>query len=235
MKKNDWLFILCLGLFFGPFVVSRQLLDLYLAAVGSRPLLMSFVKFAVLATLGEVIGLRISRGVYYRKGFGVLPKAFVWGCLGIAIQLVFVMFAVGAPAVVSRFFTALPADVLKQGVSGAKLLAAFAISVSMNLIFAPMFMTLHRITDMHIQQTGGSLRGFFRPIDFSRMLQQIDWQVMYGFVFRKTLPLFWIPAHTVTFLLPEVHRVLFAALLGVVLGTILAVAGLAKGTRAASA
>jgi hypothetical protein len=129
----------------------------------------------------------------------------------------------------------LPADVLKQGVSGAKLLAAFAISVSMNLIFAPMFMTLHRITDMHIQQTGGSLRGFFRPIDFSRMLQQIDWQVMYGFVFRKTLPLFWIPAHTVTFLLPEVHRVLFAALLGVVLGTILAVAGLARGERAASA
>jgi hypothetical protein len=67
------------------------------------------------------------------------------------------------------------------------------------------------------------------------MLKKIDWQVMWGFVFKKTLPLFWIPAHTVTFLLPEMHRVLFAALLGIVLGTILAIAGLGRSCRTATA
>jgi hypothetical protein len=48
---------------------------------------------------------------------------------------------------------------------------------------------------------------------------------MWGFVFKKTIPFFWIPAHTITFLLPPDVQVLFAALLGIALGTILAVAG----------
>lgn len=231
MKKQDLVFIVGLGLVFCPFFLSRQVLGFYMTLVGTHALVMSFIKFAVLATLGEVIGLRISRGVYRMNGFGILPRSLVWGCLGVGIQLVFVLFAVGAPVVVSKFVTPLPSGVLGQAFSGGKLLAAFAISVSLNLIFAPVFMTLHRVTDMHIQETGGTLRGFFTPIDFSRMLGQIDWQVMWGFVFKKTLLLFWIPAHTITFLLPEMHRVLFAALLGIVLGTILAIASLAKSGR----
>ena len=35
---------------------------------------------------------------------------------------------------------------------------------------------------------------------------------------------FWIPCHTITFVLPTELRVLFAAALGVVLGSILAIA-----------
>ena len=38
-----------------------------------------------------------------------------------------------------------------------------------------------------------------------------------GFVFMKTILFFRFPAHTITFLLPGDARVLFAALLGVVL------------------
>ncbi len=38
---------------------------------------------------------------------------------------------------------------------------------------------------------------------------------------KKTIPLFWIPAHTITFLLPEEFRVLFAAVLSVMLGVLL--------------
>ena len=45
-----------------------------------------------------------------------------------------------------------------------------------------------------------------------------------GFVFKKTIPFFWIPAHTITFLLPGQYQVLFAALLGVALGIILSIA-----------
>jgi hypothetical protein len=54
-------------------------------------------------------------------------------------------------------------------------------------------------------------------------LGTLNWQAQWGFVFRKTIPFFWYPAHTITFLLPAEQRVLFAALLGIVLGVLLAV------------
>jgi len=43
-------------------------------------------------------------------------------------------------------------------------------------------------------------------------------------VYKKTIPFFWIPAHTISFLLPAAYRTLFAALLGVALGLILTIA-----------
>jgi hypothetical protein len=46
---------------------------------------------------------------------------------------------------------------------------------------------------------------------------------MWGFVYKKTIPFFWIPAHTVTFLLPAEIRVLFAVVLSVVLGLLLTI------------
>jgi hypothetical protein len=52
--------------------------------------------------------------------------------------------------------------------------------------------------------------------------------VQWNFVLKKTIPFFWIPAHTITFLMPADFRVLFAALLGIVLGVILAVANMKK-------
>ena len=48
---------------------------------------------------------------------------------------------------------------------------------------------------------------------------------MWRVVLFRSLLFFWVPAHTVTFLLPPAFRVLFAALLGAVLGLILAWAG----------
>jgi hypothetical protein len=89
-------------------------------------------------------------------------------------------------------------------------------------------MTFHKITDIHILETGGTLKGFFQPIDFARILKEIDWSVMWGFVFKKTLPFFWIPAHTITFLLVPQYQILFAAALGIVLGVLLGVAGRKK-------
>ncbi|NTV18536.1 MAG: Mpv17/PMP22 family protein, partial [Bacteroidales bacterium] len=46
------------------------------------------------------------------------------------------------------------------------------------------------------------------------------------FVVGKTIPLFWIPAHTITFMLPDQYKVLFAASLSIVLGLILSYAKL---------
>ena len=47
---------------------------------------------------------------------------------------------------------------------------------------------------------------------------------LWGFLFKKTIPLFWVPAHTITFMLPPEYRVLFAALLGVMLGVFMSLA-----------
>jgi hypothetical protein len=58
-------------------------------------MIMSFIKFALLATLGEVIGLRIKTGKYNVPGFGILPRAIVWGFLGLTIKLAFVIFTAG--------------------------------------------------------------------------------------------------------------------------------------------
>lgn len=94
----------------------------------------------------------------------------------------------------------------------------------MNTSFGPVFMTLHKITDMHIIKNGGTIKCLLKPISFATSLREINWNVQWNFVFKKTIPFFWIPAHTITFLLPPDSQVLFAAFLGVALGVILSIA-----------
>lgn len=228
MKKGDLLFLCVTLVLFVPFFVSDELYGAYREFNSSHGMLASFFKFAVLSTLGELLGLRISSGSYYRKGFGVMPRAFVWGIFGMAINMAFVIFSTGIPAFAGYLGVENPTGIMSGNISVGKVALAFAVSVAMNSIFAPVFMTLHKITDTHILATGGTMRGLFSPIPMGEILQNINWKVQWGFVFKKTIPLFWFPAHTVTFLLPEDMRVIFAALLGVVLGLILAVAARRK-------
>lgn len=210
------------------FLFYPGFMDGFIEATKKNPYLMSFAKFAVLATFGECIGLRIATGVYNKPGFGVLPRAVVWGLLGMGIKLAFTVFSTGAPNVLTELGIPVAPDTLKSGAFGLKLLVAFTFSVTINTIFAPVFMTLHRVTDAHIVANGGTLRGLFTPIEATRHFQEINWTTLWGFVFKKTLPFFWIPAHTITFMLPPHFQVLFAALLGIVLGVILAFANRAK-------
>ena len=79
MKKQDFIFILGVAVLLLPFFICRPVYEWYHAFNAAHGMIMSFLKFAVLSTLGEMIGLRISAGVYCRKGFGVLPRMFVWG------------------------------------------------------------------------------------------------------------------------------------------------------------
>ena len=192
-------------------------------------MIMSFLKFAVLSTLGEMIGLRISAGVYCRKGFGVLPRMFVWGILGMGINMAMVIFSNGTPAFLQYLgMQEAPAVFHAPGLCWAKVGVAFAVSVSMNTIFAPVFMTFHKITDTHILDCGGSPRSLLTPIPMTRIITHLNWDAQWNFVFKKTIPFFWYPAHTITFLLPGEMRVLFAAILGVVLGVLLAIAARMK-------
>ena len=227
MKKKDVLFAVFVAIVFMPFFVSDAVLNFYKSFNASNGMIMSFIKFAFLATLGEVIGLRIKTGNYNEKGFGIIPRALVWGFLGIGIKAAFVIFGSGTPNFLKYLGLDVSAATLAQkGFSGMKLLTAFSVSVSMNVIFAPIFMTLHRITDMHIAETGGTIKGFFSPIRFEKHFVNLNWKVQWSFIFLKTIPFFWIPAHTITFLMPEQHRVLFAAVLGIVLGVFLAIASI---------
>ena len=230
MKKNDLLFVAFMAALFLPFFVSADAYAFYNQANAEHGMLLSFLKFALLATAGEMLGLRIRTGSYNQPGFGILPRAIVWGLLGLTIKLAFVIFGKGTPAFLT-YMGLEDAGSLMGGAFGAgKLLVAFSISAAMNLIYAPVMMTLHKITDTHIINNGGTVAGLFKPIRFGDIMASINWQVQWNFVFKKTIPFFWIPAHTITFLLPEQFQVLFAALLGIALGVILAVASL-KGRR----
>ncbi len=228
MKTKDLLFALIAVALFLPFFLSEQLYAAYLSFNAAHGMVMSFLKFGILATMGEMLGLRISTGRYYFNGFGVAPRAVVWGFLGMWINMAFVVFSAGVPAFASYLGVENPSAILAGALTWEKVALAFCISVTMNTTFGPVFMTLHKITDAHIMSNGGTLRGLFRPIQMSQIIQNLNWKVQWGFVFKKTIPFFWFPAHTVTFLLPGEMRVLCAALLSVLLGIILSIAAQKK-------
>jgi hypothetical protein len=103
-------------------------------------------------------------------------------------------------------------------------LLAFAISTFLNIFYAPVLMVTHRVSDLHIASAGGDWRKLLKVPDVSSLLSSIDWNSMWGIVLKMSIPLFWIPAQTVNFLLPEEFRILVAALYSTVLGVILALA-----------
>lgn len=82
-----------------PFFICKPVSEWYYAFNASHGMIMSFLKFAVLSTLGEMIGLRISSGVYNRRGFGILPRMLVWGVLGMGINIAMIIFSNGTPVV----------------------------------------------------------------------------------------------------------------------------------------
>lgn len=228
MKKIDLYPLLACAAIVAAFILLPNVYSAYNRLNDTHGMLMAFMKFAVLATFGESLGLRIQKGVYNERGFGILPRAIVWGFLGMGIKMAMVIFASGTPRFLAYMGMSNAVEAIAGQLSMAKVAVAFGISVAMNCIFAPVFMTLHKITDTHILQNGGTIQGFLKPIRMAEILQKLNWNVQWNFVFKKTIPFFWIPAHTITFILPEQYQVLFAAMLGVALGLILATASYRK-------
>ena len=58
MKKQDFIFILGVAVLLLPFFICRPVYEWYHAFNAAHGMIMSFLKFAVLSTLGEMIGLR---------------------------------------------------------------------------------------------------------------------------------------------------------------------------------
>ncbi len=213
MNRGDflWLAALCAVSSIMLVPASHQV---FISVTKEHPYIMGFVKFAILATMGELLCIRIAMG-QWKMPPGVGYRGIIWGLIGILIVLMFEIFASGVTSAVTK-------GLLWSGsVSVSKIWTALWISTIMNLAFAPVFMTFHRITDTYIDIICGENTSL-GDVKLSDVITRIDWQGLISFVVLKTIPFFWIPAHTITFLLPPEYRVLMAAYLSIALGAILA-------------
>jgi len=187
------------------------------AATRARPYAMGFAKIALLGAMGELLGGKIATGNWRVSGIRLWQRVLVWGLLGIVFTAVFPLFSFGVDGLLDKGL--LPGK-------GMVVLVAFWKSFFMNTIFAFPMMVFHRITDTLIDR--GRLFGSWPLVD---VFAGIDWKNMFGVVGAACI-WFWIPAHTITFVLPAEYRVMSAAVLAIVLGVIL---GMAKKRARASA
>lgn len=208
MKKGDfiWIAVLAVVVFI---IVSPWTNPVFVSFTSSHPYIGGFIKFFILATMGELLAIRISQGSW-KKPIGLLYRAIIWGLLGILITLIFQLFANGVKACLANGY-------LPGGTS--KIAFAFFTSALMNLFFAPVFMAIHKCTDTYIDLKYGNI---IEKPTLSDILENADWKSFVSFVLVKTIPFFWIPAHTITFLMPGEYRIIIAAFLSIALGALLA-------------
>jgi hypothetical protein len=214
MKIKDFCWLLGIVLF-TLFVVLPNTHQLFVKWTLEAPYIMGFIKTAYLATMGEMLVNRIKSKKYL--SIGIHLKAVLWGVFGIIFVFIFKIFAEGVVVAQSQGF--LP--IIVEGRLSV-IWTAFLISLIMNLFFAPSFMLLHRISDQFIELGEGKLKNI-KSISIYQVVDHIDFKTFISFVLFKTIPFFWIPAHTITFILPEQYRVLMAAYLSIALGIILTV------------
>ena len=169
-----------------------------------------FLKFFILASMGDLLGYRIRNGAWVFPRF-FLGKAVVWGLLGMAITLMFNVFMGGVAFAQETGY--LP-------FAGSTVAQAFFGSVTMNLTFGPMLYIYHKFGDLLIDGCLGQNR---RKTSLKEMVDSVDWHTMVGFSWIKTCLLVWIPCHTVVFLLPAEYRVLASAFLSILLGVLIAI------------
>lgn len=210
MKKGDFIWAVIMIAIVG-FIAAPATNKLFMEFTGKLPYISGFIKFSILATMGELLAVRIMKKDWVGLPKGIPYRAIIWGLLGMLIVLAFEIYGSGVASAQANGL--LP--------NGGRLVYAFLVSTLLNTTFAPMLMGTHKITDTYIDliyKNQGT-----RPT-IAAIAEAIDWNGFLSFVIMKTLPLFWIPAHTITFLLPPEYKVLFAASLSLALGLILAFA-----------
>lgn len=207
MKKGDFIWGGIL-LAFIAFVVYPTTHEIFVSSTSAHPYIGGFLKFALLATMGEMLVVRLKKG-NWEKAPGFIYRVLIWGVLGMVITLIFQVFAGGVNYAIQNGYL-----IGKDN----KFITALLISTIMNLTFAPCFMAFHRFTDTYLDLKFGE--NVAKP-NVDQVAKRIDWSGFIGFVILKTVPFFWIPAHTITFLLPPEYRVLVAAMLSLVLGILL--------------
>lgn len=201
MKKNG-VFVLLFGLLVGGFLFlfSR---DSFLGFASERPYIAGFLKFLILASMGDLLSSFLKHKKFvFPKYFAF--RAIIWGIIGVFIVLMFPLYSAGVAYLMEEGF--LPFE--------GRFFQALSISVLMNATFGAMMMLGHFTTD-------GYLDHLDQTKDLGETMKKLDYVSFMRRTFFKVIPFFWIPAHTITFLLPSEYRVLFAATLGIALGFIL--------------
>ncbi len=216
MKKGDFIWGAVLAVFI-LIIAMPGTHEIFVSFTTKYPYVGGFIKFFLLATMGELLAIRIASN-NWDIPCGIAYRAIIWGFLGMVITLIFSVFANGITSALENGL--LPGK-------GNKIAFAFFTSTVMNATFAPTMMAFHRVTDTYIDLKYERKNQKVSIIDITK---KIDWNGFVSFVVIKTIPFFWIPAHTITFLLPSEYRVLAAALLSVALGGILAFAKKEKQT-----
>jgi len=175
----------------------------------------AFIKFAVLATMGDLLGKRIISGKWKIEN-GFIGKAVVWGLLGMAISLVYTVFTSGALHA---------QEIGKLPGYGSKFLQALLGSSIMNLTFGPMLYVYHSFGDLCVDHFVEKKNLSF---NINEMISKIDWSRMVKFSWLTTCLFIWIPCHTIVFLLPTAYQVLVSAFLSIMLGILIALSKRSK-------
>ncbi len=207
-RKGDiiWVALLAMAI---TFLVIPSTRETFIHFTEIHPYAGGFVKFALLASMGDQLGVRISSGAWrLEKGF--LLKAFVWGILGMAITLVFSVFMGGVG--VAQASGKLPFE-------GVRIAQAFFGSFVMNVTFGPMMYIYHKFGDLCVDHfiEHGNVR-----FVLDEMIEKIDWKTIVKFSWLTTCLFVWVPLHTVVFLLPKAYQVLASAFLSILLGVLIA-------------
>lgn len=169
------------------------------------PYIMGFFKVGLLATFGEMLKNRRKNGEW--KVPSLFWRFIVWGMTGVVFTAVFALFGAGIPALMQKGLLC-----TADNASFNNVLRAFFTSFFMNMIFAYPMMLAHEYFNEVINRK--------KFIGGGEFLSSINAHIWGSFI-PKTILYFWVPAHTITFLLPENYRVLASALLALVLGFLL--------------
>ncbi len=174
----------------------------------THPFIMGFAKFAILATAGELLGMYIRTSKISLPSY-IAARFIIWGIIGVWITFMMKVYSFAV------------ADLMQSGMLPGgenSFLRALYTSVIMNTTFGPTFMAAHKISDKIFDVKAAGDKATMQSV-----IGGIDWRGFFGFTILKTVPIFWIPAHTVTFMLPSQYQVIMAAALSVALGIILSI------------
>lgn len=169
--------------------------------------IMGFIKFTFLATVGEVLAVRLTKKSWVVPD-RIVERAIIWGFIGAVLSLMLKIYSSGIVYVLEKGL--LPGE-------GSVFLRAFFTSVAMNASFGIVMMGFHKMTDKNIElKTKG-----VKKRSIALIASEVDWNGFINFTVLKTIPYFWIPAHTITFMLPPEYQIVMAAYLSIALGVIL--------------
>ncbi len=167
-------------------------MDWYIELVKAHPITTAMAQFALLGTLGEMASKWLGARRFFSP-FGT--RGTVLRMLGWAFLAVCIKYAFTG-------FVAFIDGLVAHGLlpeTGA-LGRAFAVSLAMNLQFGPFLVIAHRLID-------NAIDGRPNWANLDKGLLSLLW--------------FWVPAHTVTFLMPLELRIGLAAVWSLALGLIL--------------